>query len=119
MSRSSSERESYAGRKQIGREFVETGVARGKIHRAAPIVLSDVLISQVGVPVRVECYPRPDRELVPRGLGEQRRHKLWWRSGRVVQVAAAQLQLRVVLVLGAETETVRVLARRMQRQVGR
>src|SRR5438105_10120522 len=102
MGRSSSERESYAGREQMGRELVETGIARGKIDRAASIILFDVLIGQVGVPVRIERDARAEREFVARALGEQRRHELRRRGARVMQVAAAQLQFRAVLVLGAE-----------------
>src|SRR5437667_216129 len=93
MSRSSSERESYAGREQMGREVVETGVARGEIDGAAPVVLSDVLVREVGVEVPRQLDAGADRELVARGLGEQRGHELRRRGARVMQVPAAQLDL--------------------------
>src|SRR5439155_6370162 len=118
MSRGSSEGDGDPGPEQVGRELVETGVAGGEVHRAAAVVLFDVLVRQVGVPARRQRDAGADREFVARTLRQQRRHELVRRGPGVIQVSTAELHLRVVLVLGAEAETVCVLVRRMERQVG-
>src|SRR5438552_11266394 len=112
MSRSSSESDRHTSREQMGRELVETGIARGQVHGSAPILLFDVLVGQVGVPVGVQRNPCADRDLVTRALGEQRRYELRRRGAGVIQISAAQLDFRVVLVLGTEPEAVRVLVPR-------
>src|SRR5947209_11994251 len=113
MSRGSSEGDGDPGPEQVGRELVETGVAGGEVHRAAPVILLDVLVRQVGVPARRQRDPGADREFVARTLGQERRHELRGRRAGVIQVSTAQPHLGVVLVFGAEPEAVCVLVVRM------
>src|SRR5439155_21903786 len=102
MSRRSSESDGHTGREQMGRELVETSVAPGKVHRAAPIALFYELIREIRVPMRRQRDSCAGREFVARAFGEQRRHELRRRGRGVIQVAAAKLDLRAVLVPGAE-----------------
>jgi len=50
----------------MGREVVETGVAGGEIDGAAPVVLSDVLVREVGVPVPRQLDAGAEREFIAR-----------------------------------------------------
>src|ERR1041385_5374974 len=103
----------------MGRELVESGVVSGEVHRAAAVVLSDVLIREIGAELRRQIDAGTHRELVARAFGQQRRDELRRRRAGMVQVAATQLDLGVVLILGAEPEAVRIPVARRQRQVGR
>src|SRR2546430_10337950 len=119
MSSSPSEGERRPDPEQMGRELVRTGIAAACVHEPAPVVLSDVLVTEVHVELGCEIDAGAERELVACGFGQERRHELRRRGRGVMQIAATQLQLRRVLVLGAEAEPVRVLAAWMERNGGR
>src|SRR5713226_4603210 len=68
----SSEGVSQPDPEQMGGELVETGVARGQVHRAAPVMLFDVLVREVPMQLGSEYQPSANRELVARSLGQQR-----------------------------------------------
>src|SRR6266702_2817117 len=119
MSRGSSEGDGDPGPEQMGRELVTTGVALRDVHGAAQVFLSDVLVGEVRVPVRIQGDTSADCEFVARAFGQEGRHEL--RGGRagVIEVSATQLHLAVVLILRSEAEPVRAFVQRVQRQVGR
>src|SRR5205823_7333116 len=76
---------------------------------AAPVVLPDVLIREIGAERRGELHRRADRELVALPLRQQRRYRLGGSRTIVVQVAAAERPFRVLGPFRAEPEPARVV----------
>src|SRR6266540_2800229 len=70
MGRSSSEGVGKADAEQVALELVETGIPDGRIHRAAPVVLVDVLVGQVGVQLGRQLDAGTNGKLVARAFGQ-------------------------------------------------
>src|SRR5439155_12676475 len=76
---------------------------------AAPVVLPDELVGEVGGESAAQFDLRSRRELVAVALGQERCHRFGWSRSPVVQIPTPERPLGVLHPLGGEAEATRAV----------